>query len=252
MIDYVAQHDLGEFQLTQPVARVSDPCYDKKTWCAGTIDNCKTGTWKAKVVMYDESDWGTRVGNLIAYHSDINAPSLTNSDWKLQEIDVGVDAGMCGIFDDKYFKDDDSIEGVKRLGGKGNSVICEDEPWYSICCDRSMSEHSGGVIPYGCNSSSGYGDGSYKAFSLSKDGKVVAIMIDFGLSQEDEEEEMVECSNCDQQFEVDDLDDDGFCSMCHEKLYVTCSECDSEFDADDIVDGACLECREEMADKDLK
>ena len=31
---------IGEFTTSSKVLRVTDPCYDSDTWCAGTVDNC--------------------------------------------------------------------------------------------------------------------------------------------------------------------------------------------------------------------
>ena len=42
--------DLGEFEMTSPVMRVSDPCYERDVWCCGTVDHCKLGTWEAGVL----------------------------------------------------------------------------------------------------------------------------------------------------------------------------------------------------------
>ena len=39
--------DLGEFEMTSPVMRVSDPCYERDVWCCGTVDHCKLGTGQA-------------------------------------------------------------------------------------------------------------------------------------------------------------------------------------------------------------
>lgn len=40
--------DLGEFEMTSPVMRVSDPCYERDVWCCGTVDHCKLGTWEGQ------------------------------------------------------------------------------------------------------------------------------------------------------------------------------------------------------------
>ena len=37
---------LGEFELTGPNLRVSDPCYERNVWCCGVLSNCVVGTWK--------------------------------------------------------------------------------------------------------------------------------------------------------------------------------------------------------------
>lgn len=94
---------VGDFQLTKSVVRISDPCYDRSTWCAGTVDNVLPGTWTSKVVKFthEETDWGERVGELIAQHKDYD---IKDVDWEHVNIDVGVDSGQAGIFDDSQFK----------------------------------------------------------------------------------------------------------------------------------------------------
>ena len=216
---------LGNFHLTQPVARISDPCYDKDTWCAGTVKGCEVGEWKSNVISFDEGEWGNRNGYLVACVSRLDSiPDPHDSRWSHLEIDVGVDSGQAGIFDEKFYKDDDSIKGVERLDEDGE-VICEDEPWYSICCDRTLQKKGAGVIPYGVVSSSGYGDGGYDAYAIKDSmGEVIALMIDFGIDaskededeDEDEEDEMVQCDNCGQEVDVHELRD-GLCDECYEE-----------------------------------
>ena len=60
--------DLGEFEMTSPVMRVSDPCYERDVWCCGTVDHCKLGTWEAGVLKTDEGEWGTRCAVLAVRH----------------------------------------------------------------------------------------------------------------------------------------------------------------------------------------
>ena len=44
---------VGSFKMEGDVMRVSDPCYKKDVWCAGTIHNCKIGDWETAVVLSD-------------------------------------------------------------------------------------------------------------------------------------------------------------------------------------------------------
>ena len=37
------------FAVSSGALRVTDPCYDMETWCAGTLDNVKNGIWQAHV-----------------------------------------------------------------------------------------------------------------------------------------------------------------------------------------------------------
>lgn len=45
------------FPVSSGALRVTDPCYDLQTWCAGTLENVKNGVWMAHVGMHkDEFD----------------------------------------------------------------------------------------------------------------------------------------------------------------------------------------------------
>ena len=70
--------NLGEFEMTSPVMRVSDPCYERDVWCCGTVDHCKLGTWEAGVLKTDEGEWGTRCAVLAVRHKDMLATIM----WK--------------------------------------------------------------------------------------------------------------------------------------------------------------------------
>ncbi len=105
--------ELGTFQLTGPVMRVSDPCYTRDVWCCGTVDNCRTGTWEAAILKKVEGDWGERVSVLAARHESSRTPfSVLRSwiepgkrNWSFCPFEVGVDSGQAGLFDDLHYQD---------------------------------------------------------------------------------------------------------------------------------------------------
>jgi len=43
------------FNVTSNALRVTDPCYSMDTWCAGTLDNVRNGTWDAHVGYHKDS-----------------------------------------------------------------------------------------------------------------------------------------------------------------------------------------------------
>ena len=95
--------------------------------------------------------------------------------WKEQQDNfVGVDSGQAGVFDAKYFEDDKLARQYQV-----EDPICPDQPWYSLCCDRTLGETGAGIIPYGVVSSSGLGDGSYSYYTNTVDGKTVGVQIVF-------------------------------------------------------------------------
>ncbi len=191
---------LGSFEIESGKVRISDPCYDKDTWCAGTIDNVKKGSWFAETKKIDG-----RTGFLIAYSADYrftwdrywDVRSITN-------IEVGVDSGQAGIFDEKYFKDDKVFASRTQADRKYKEIICADESWYSWNCDLTLSEPNAGVIPFGCVSESGYGDGCYTCSVIKEKGKVVAIVIDYGL-----EDEVEDCDYEEEERAYEDLEEDA-------------------------------------------
>ena len=171
---------IGQFEVKSGKIKVSDPCYDKADGFLGaTIPNAKKGTWNAFVVNVDKGSWGNRVGHLIACQGD-NQIDKNDSRWEKNPGEIAVDSGQAGIYDEKWFKDDSVVVGLKRLS---EEIICEDKPWYSFNCDRTIGRH-GGVIPYGAVSSSGFGDGGYDCYTITIKGKVVAVMIDYGLDDD--------------------------------------------------------------------
>lgn len=182
---------IEQFEVVSGKVQITDPGYDKTIWCAATIENVKNGKWNAYANQKDAGDgWGTRCTELMVWHSDYQQKVVSLMKALLVTEEIGVDSGQAGVFDSKFFKDDKSVEGVERQ--RNGEVICEDEPFYSMCCDRTLSETGWGTIPYGAVSSSGYGDGGYRAFvfrdTYSPGGPVVGIKIVFIDETEEEEE----------------------------------------------------------------
>lgn len=174
--------ELGSFDLTTPVMRVSDPCYDRNVWCCGTVENCRIGTWEAAVLKTDEGDWGER-NAVLAVRFANGGPKFSainravcngTGQWQECPFEVGVDSGQAGFFDEQYYQMD-------AVFGKPSDPTEEPgELWYRHCCEATMSRVSAGVIPYGVVSSSGYGDGGYAAVKhLTKDGQVDFMFIVF-------------------------------------------------------------------------
>ncbi len=72
--------ELGLFEVASGTVIVGDPCYERRTWCAGQLA-VKKGVWKAVAVK----------------------------GWKKQPFEVGIDSGQAGLFDDiVYARDDDT------------------------------------------------------------------------------------------------------------------------------------------------
>lgn len=157
----------NSFEITSGAARITDPCYSKDTWCSGVITNVQTGTWLCEVLMQDD-----RVSRLFASVKDDNSSVV----YKTAEFEVGVDSGQAGIFDESLFPD------------KAEDDEAHDA-FYDKVCAITLAPDGFGVVPFGCVSSTGWGDGSYVCtFGTSTEsGKVTRIQIDYMLDEEEDD-----------------------------------------------------------------
>ena len=177
--------ELGSFEVISGKLAVSDPCYDTDVWCRGELENCKTGTWAASALEKHMGMWRHRICKLIAVHEDyVNSASVH---MERAPFEVGVDSGQAGIFDAAHYRDPSVIpdDGHKHLF-EGE----EAEPWYVYCCDITLRDQSAGVLPFGCVSSSGFGDGGYDCFFWrNSEGQIVRVEIEYLPEDEEEDEE---------------------------------------------------------------
>lgn len=157
---------LGNITLGERVL-VTDPCYDRGTWCAGVVENVLSGEYVAKIYKRQTKfGWGERVARLSVKRNGSRVVKRIDS-----RIDVGVDSGQAGIFDDAIYP-------------QGSTGRYEDEnSFYRRVCrltyDDASKAFGGGIIEErGAVSSSGFGDGSYTcALGLDEDDRVVEISI---------------------------------------------------------------------------
>jgi len=170
--------ELGTFEVRSGKLIVSDPCYDREIVNREKtiLENVLNGNWVSEIVVFDEGTWGKRVGYLIA--NSIN--HICSNDWQAEKFTVGVDSGQVGIFDEpQYHGGDDDFD--------------DENGWYRMCCNHTLGEIKyatckiAGTIAGGVVSSSGYGDGCYECSTIKVDDKIVAVRIDFGLEEEDED-----------------------------------------------------------------
>ena len=162
-----------EFAVVSGRITISDPCYEEISERLNCEIKAKKGTWKAEVDYNDEY----RCKNLIASCLDFNKLDVK----RMKNFGIGVDSGQAGVFDSQHYRDDKVVENCQRIHGE---IICEDEPWYSICCDRTLSKDNAGSIPYGVVSSSGYGDGCYDVMIYYNE-KEEAIKVEIEFIDED-------------------------------------------------------------------
>lgn len=182
--------ELGQFELTQPCMRVTDPCYGKDTWCCGVIPNCCTGTWTAAITI-DDDDGRAKLLAAMSKDAGFDFSKFDEvwtddrhihymADWLVCDFEVGVDSGQAGFFDDAYYQDDHVFDGTDAPARDFGST------WYSKCCELTLSGEAG-IIPYGAVSCSGYGDGCYTAIiHKNQQGLVDCVLVSFIADEEEE------------------------------------------------------------------
>lgn len=99
MFNLLVKEFVNTIELSDKV-RISDPCYDMNTWCAGTLENVLSGTYHCFTQRVDQGDWGVRIENIEVRHKDWLHIDPTEE----MDIYVGVDSGQCGIYDLEYFR----------------------------------------------------------------------------------------------------------------------------------------------------
>ncbi len=96
------------FEITSGNMIVTDPCYNKETWCQAKLDNVKIGKWHSTIEYSDEGHWGVRVASIRAWHDSLgdNDSERTCTCDELIQADIGVDSGQAGFFDLEQYPDD--------------------------------------------------------------------------------------------------------------------------------------------------
>lgn len=167
------------------LALVTDPCYSRDTWCAGSVA-VKPGKWFTTVKYSDEGSWGIRVAELLCWHSDSNQAAAEGATDRLS-FEVGVDSGQAGVFCDTLYPE--SPDDMGEFGERGT--------FYGDCCAATCdtAESFGVIQGKGVCASSGYGDGGYDAFAYFQANVAAAIRIVF-ISDKPTEDDMEYCEKC--------------------------------------------------------
>lgn len=98
--DFFSEPEQGPDITLGEMVMVTDPCYYLDTWCNGTLENVKPGTWHTETQYCNIDGWGDRCASILIWHESVPQPSkFTHTD-----IVVGVDSGQAGIVDYDYFK----------------------------------------------------------------------------------------------------------------------------------------------------
>ncbi len=166
---------------------VSDPCYTEPTWCQVKLNNVKPGNYYAFHKKHDAGDWGVRSSMIMVIHEDhIN----DNLRWKESDREVGVDSGQAGIFSYDTYRNDSLDMEVPTVGYDGKNFDWidtalkpenEGDVWYNKMTKMTLTEKGWGTYSNGIVSRSGFGDGGYQLFTVTRYGKVIGMAIDFAV-----------------------------------------------------------------------
>ena len=150
--------DLGTVRYGARV-RVSDPCYNMDTWCAGTLDNVLPGEYLCTAeVAYTGKKNGGYVSALQVRHADY--PEAV-PDELVTDFRAGVDSAQLGFFDEDYFKENSRQENW--------------ESWYGEVY-KTTSHMAGTLDGCSCVSLTGYGDGCYPVYvGRNSGGNIVVV-----------------------------------------------------------------------------
>ena len=163
------------FEILTDRIRVTDPCYTKDTWCSGVLENCLSGKWLVEKVVSNEG-MGDRVAEICIWHKNYIGDVDANEE---TDIDVGVDSGQAGFFDDSLYPEGETGE------------YGELDTFYGKICEGTLNDNYVGIsnVGFGVATSSGYGDGGYDCFiGRNEEGQIVAAKIVF-IGEEDEEDD---------------------------------------------------------------
>lgn len=139
---------------------ITDPCYDKDVWCRINNFPIIPGEYECYIVVANNEEtgsWGNRVAKI--------GIRMDHADTFEKKGFIGVDGGLAGFFINKPDYSDDE--------------------WKEFC--HKIEEGNTWIFDEGFFSSSGYGDGSYSVYAGYKNGKIVEVLIDFGIEDDEEE-----------------------------------------------------------------
>lgn len=149
----IIKKSVGTVDINYDKLDITDPCYDKDTWCRINDIQVKPGKYSCK---YWESidDKRPMIAVLMQLHRsfDINSKKWQNIG------SIGVDSGLAGFFWNKSdFNNDEWQDFCNKLKNK------------TVWLDPNM----------GFWTSSGYGDGVYDVYAIKENNEIIALKIEF-------------------------------------------------------------------------
>lgn len=181
---------------------VSDPCYEKGTWCQLKLSNVLPGSYVPQVEIHPSFG---RNAVLRITHEKYTRGKASNLFFK-HIGEAGVDSGQLGIFDAVSYRNDQHpvlpaaphaslpIEQVWTVGKYLQSNSKPGESWYDNICSHTCNTEDGwGTYDRGVVSSSGWGDGVYEVYAAFNDqDQIVSIEVEFMAEENPEGDEWPE------------------------------------------------------------
>ena len=169
LMNPLREHIAVDQTITLPAhVIVTDPCYDDKTWCQAHLKNMKPGIyhidyWKA----FDRWDGHA----FVITHENYKRNIMPN---KLSKEDIGMDAGMVGVYPiDEFHKDELIPADYEYVYGK---PFENHDKWYSAVVPKNTFR----ILGTGFTSNSGYGDGSARLYyDMNSKKEIIRIAVLF-------------------------------------------------------------------------
>lgn len=174
------------FEIKNGYFRVGDPCHQNEDHCV--VFKVKNGIWNCRV----ETEEKYNNISIVKFIAEADQPpvddyakamsmllgrSMEDGGLKKSSEPTLIESGVVGFFDYYAYGLESVVQGVERRSDK---VVCEDQPYYSICCDRVLSEDKWGEIPFGCVCSAG--DVGYYQVNYYSNNSNVIVKVEIDLS----------------------------------------------------------------------
>lgn len=154
---------VGTIDVSDGLVDITDPCYNKDTWCAMFGKKIKSGKYKCFIEIEDFMFEDMKDRRLIALkivHKDFIESPLS---FTILSNKIGVDAGLCGFYNHKpNFDKDEDWDNFWQSLSKIEGFDCD--------CTKAN----------GITVSSGFGDGMYTVYEAKVNEETVSLLLNFG------------------------------------------------------------------------
>jgi hypothetical protein len=217
------------FNVTGGALRVTDPCYDMDTWCAGTLDKVRNGTWETHVGyhrdaldMSSSAEYRARLQADVDRHEGTPLHIVYLNQLQRYDKETAEYLGRVAYIHivaqgfERHFDHEAELDSTWKLAdihvgvdsGQAGffdvvkyalSVADKNErgegdsfeSFYDSVCNLTLDAKSFGTVQFGCVSSSGYGDGGYNCYFRRNDlGEVIEALIVFLEDYHEDDEEL--------------------------------------------------------------